>query len=85
MDGEADGMSKRKSDLWKKLVAEAAEAEIDAAASVTVEQAEKDLAAWGFDVAAERAKAEAFLVQLEGRVSETRVKAAPPTELKPKK
>jgi hypothetical protein len=85
MDGEGDGMSKRKSDLWKQLVAEAAEAEIDAAASISVEQAEKDLAAWGFDVAAERAKAEAFLVELEGRVSETRVKAAPPTELEPKK
>ena len=78
-------MSKRKADLWKQLVAEAAEAEIDAAASISVEQAEKDLAAWGFDVAAERAKAEAFLAELEGRVSETRVKAAPPTELKPKK
>jgi hypothetical protein len=85
MDGEAGAMSKRKADLWKQLVAEAAEAEIDAAASISVEQAEKDLAAWGFDVAAERAKAEAFLAELEGRVSETRVKAAPPTELKPKK
>jgi len=79
-------MSKRKSDLWKQLVAEAAEAEIDAAASISVEQAEKDLAAWGFDVAAERAKAEAFLVALEGgEVSQTRLRVAPPTELGPKK
>jgi len=85
MDTDSKSMSKRKAELWKKLVAEAAEAEIDAAASISVEQAEKDLAAWGFDVAAERAKAEAFLVELEGRVSETRVKAAPPTELEPKK
>jgi hypothetical protein len=85
MDGDTKSMSKRKAALWRKLVAEAAEAEIDAAASISVEQAEKDLAAWGFDVAAERAKAEAFLAGLEGRVSETRVKAAPPTELKPKK
>jgi len=85
MDGDSDAMKKRKAALWKRLVEEAAEAEIDAAANVSVEQAEKDLAAWGFDVAAERAKAEAFLVELEGRVSETRVKAAPPTELEPKK
>ena len=85
MSGEGDSLSKRKAALWKQLVAEAAEAEIEEAANISVEQAEKDLAAWGFDVAAERAKAEAFLAGLEGRVSETRVKAAPPTELKPKK
>jgi hypothetical protein len=48
-------------DLWKHLVAEAKEDEIDEASSVTVEQAEKELAAAGFDVAVERAKAAALL------------------------
>jgi hypothetical protein len=60
-------MSERKhADLWKKLVDEAGEDEIDRAASVSVEQAEADLKAAGFDVAAERAKANAFLDALEG-------------------
>jgi hypothetical protein len=48
--------------LWEKLVDEI----IDEAASVSVAQAEADLAAAGFDVAAERARAEAFLAWLEG-------------------
>jgi hypothetical protein len=56
----------KKSELWKELLAEAAEDEIERAASVSVEQAEKELAEAGFDVAAERAKAEAFLRELEG-------------------
>ena len=54
-------MSRQKQDLWNKLVDEVGEKEIEAAASVSVAQAEKELAAAGFDVAAERAKAEAFL------------------------
>jgi hypothetical protein len=59
-------MSERKhTDLWEKLVDEAGEDEIDRAASVRVEQAEADLKAAGFDVAAERAKAHAFLDALE--------------------
>jgi hypothetical protein len=59
-------MSERKhADLWRKLVDEAGEDEIDRAASVSVEQAEADLKAAGFDVAAERAKANAFLDALE--------------------
>ena len=53
-------------ELWKQLLEEAGEDEVDRAASVSVEQAEKELAEAGFDVAAERAKAEAFLVELEG-------------------
>lgn len=57
-------MSTRKREIWDKLVDEAGEKEIEAAASVSVEQAEKELAAAGFDVAAERAKAEAFLDNL---------------------
>lgn len=52
--------------IWKQLVAEAGQAEIDRAASVSVGQAEKELAEAGFDVAAERAKAEALLAELEG-------------------
>jgi hypothetical protein len=55
--------------LWKELVDEAAEAEIDRAASVSVEQAEADLRAAGFDVAEERARANAFLEELEGKAS----------------
>jgi hypothetical protein len=59
-------MSERKhADLWNELVDEAGEAEIERAASVSVEQAEAELAAAGFDVAAERAKANAFLEALE--------------------
>jgi hypothetical protein len=66
-------MSKRKpQDLWKQLVDEASEEEIDRAASVSVEQAEAELAAAGFDVAAERAKAAAFLDALEHGAEEPR-------------
>jgi hypothetical protein len=53
-------------ELWKKLVDEAGEEEIERAASISVAQAEKELAEAGFDVATERAKAEAFLRELEG-------------------
>jgi hypothetical protein len=59
----------REEKLWQKLVDEAGEDLIEEAASVSVAQAEKDLAAWGFDVAAERARAEAFLVSLETAVA----------------
>jgi hypothetical protein len=59
-------MSKRTpKEVWQKLVDEAGEEEIERAASVSVEQAEKELAAAGFDVAAERATANAFLEALE--------------------
>jgi hypothetical protein len=54
-------------DLWNDLLAEAGESEIDEAASVSVEQAERELAAAGFDVKAERANAAAFLDELEGK------------------
>ena len=54
-------MSERKhADLWRELVDEAGEGEIDRAASVSVAEAEAELTAAGFDVAAERAKAGAF-------------------------
>jgi hypothetical protein len=52
--------------LWQKLVDEAGEELIEQAAAVSVAQAEKELAEAGFDVAAERARAEAFLASLEG-------------------
>jgi hypothetical protein len=60
----------REERLWQKLVDEAGEELIEEACAVSVAQAEKDLAAWGFDVAAERARAEAFLVSLETAVEE---------------
>jgi hypothetical protein len=52
-------------ELWDLLRAEAGEDEIEKAASMTVEQAEAELRAAGFDVSAERAKARAFLDELE--------------------
>jgi hypothetical protein len=71
-------MSDRKHvDLWKKLVDEAGEDEIDRAASVSVEQAEADLKAAGFDVAAERAKANAFLDALESGAPRSAPREAP--------
>jgi hypothetical protein len=72
-------------ELWRRLVDEAGEDEIELAASVSVAQAEKELAEAGFDVAAERARAEAFLDELEGKakpVSETR---AQPVRPKPRR
>ena len=53
--------------LWQQLVDEAGEDLIEQAASVTVAQAEKDLAAAGFDVAAERAIARAHIASLMTR------------------
>jgi hypothetical protein len=59
-------MTERKhADLWRELVDEAGEDEIDRAVNVSVAQAEAELTAAGFDVAAERAKAGAFLDALE--------------------
>lgn len=63
-------MSERKhADLWRELVDEAGEDQIDRAANVSVAQAEAELEAAGFDVAAERAKAGAFLDALESGAS----------------
>jgi hypothetical protein len=65
-------MSKRQpKDVWKQLVDEVGEEEIERAASVSVEQAEAELAAAGFDVPAERAKANAFLDALAGTAEST--------------
>lgn len=81
-------------DLWKHLVAEAGEDEIEQAASVSVEQAEKELTAAGFDVAVERAKAAALLESLasgepEGAPTEaaadTPVHAVAPVPVQPRR
>jgi hypothetical protein len=53
-------------DLWRHLVDEAGEEEIERAASVSVAEAEAYLTKAGFDVKAERARAEAFLTSLGG-------------------
>jgi hypothetical protein len=50
--------------LWRQLVDEAGDDLVEQAAAVSVAQAEKDLAAAGFDVAAERAVAEARMAML---------------------
>jgi hypothetical protein len=72
-------MSARKhADLWSHLADEAAEDEIERAASVSVEQAEAELRAAGFDVAEERAKANAFLDALEGGSRGPAVSETPP-------
>jgi len=52
--------------IWQDLVDEAGEAAIERAAAVSVEQAEEELEEAGFDVEAERARAEAFLDELAG-------------------
>jgi hypothetical protein len=71
-------MSERKhADLWKELVDEAGEEEIDRAATVSVAQAEAELEAAGFDVAAERAKAGAFVESLRSEVSNSAPTEAP--------
>jgi len=68
-------MSERKhADLWRELVDDA----IDDAATVSVAQAEAELTAAGFDVAAERAKATAFLDALASEASSPTAKQTPP-------
>ena len=72
-------MSERKhADLWKELVDEAGEGEIERATTVSVAQAEAELKAAGFDVAAERAKASAFLDALKSEASSTTAKGTEP-------
>jgi len=76
-------MSERKhADLWRELADEAGEDAIDRAATVSVAQAEAELKAAGFDVAAERAKASAFVDALGSEAaSPTAKETAPrPTE-----
>jgi hypothetical protein len=57
--------------IWQRLVDETGEEAIEAAVSVSVARAERDLVAAGFDVAAERAVAVAQIDELaSGRVVE---------------
>lgn len=51
--------------LWRQIVDEAGDDLVERAAAVSVAQAEEDLAAAGFDVAAERARAVARIAALE--------------------
>ncbi len=51
--------------LWRQLVDEAGEDLVERAVVVSVAQAERDLAAAGFDVAAERARAMSRIAALE--------------------
>jgi hypothetical protein len=58
-------------------VEEAGDAQVEQAAGVSVEQAEKELAEAGFDVAEERAKAEALIAELEGGLPPVQPKTGP--------
>jgi hypothetical protein len=53
-------------ELWQRLVDETGEEAIESAAAVSVAQAERDLVAAGFDVSAERARADARVAALTG-------------------
>jgi len=64
-------------DVWRQLVDEAGEDEVERAASVSVAQAENELAQAGFDVAAERAKGAALIEDLEAGRHAGEGKAAP--------
>ena len=82
---EKQVMSERKhADLWRELVDEAGEDEIDRAANVSVAEAEDELRAAGFDVAAERAKAGAFLDGLGTAGSTSTSEQARPAEAPPR-
>lgn len=65
--------------LWRHLVDEAGEEEIERAASMSVAEAEAYLTKVGFDVKAERARAEAFLTSLGGADEASTKPAASPT------
>ena len=58
-------------ELWEEVIQEAGEAEIEAACAESDAEVEAYLTANGFDVAAERAKGEAFLAMLEGKTDES--------------
>jgi hypothetical protein len=60
----------REAQLWQKLVDEAGEDLVEEASAVSVAQAEKELAEAGFDVAAERGRAEDFLTSLAAGTAE---------------
>jgi hypothetical protein len=64
-------------EVWRQFADEAGEDRIDRAASVSVAQAEKELAEAGFDVAAERAKGVALIDELEAGRHPSERKAVP--------
>jgi len=66
--------------LWQRLVDEAGDDAVESAAAVSVAQAERDLVAAGFDVKAERARAEARMAELTGGAVAPSVAPEPATE-----
>jgi hypothetical protein len=58
-------------ELWQRLVDEAGDDAVESAADVSVAQAEQELAAAGFDVKAERARAVARIEELTGDAAPT--------------
>jgi hypothetical protein len=68
-------------DLWKKLALEAGEDAITDAASVPVTQAERDLHEAGFDVKAERERANAWIGELTGESAAASDGTEPPARL----
>ena len=67
--------------LWQRLADAAAEDDVEAASAVSVTEAERDLAAAGFDVKAERARAEALIAELMGETAPA--KGAPESATEP--
>lgn len=64
--------------VWRRLVDEAGEDEIEAVLSLSQEQVDAELAGAGFDLGAERAKADAFLEDLvSGQAPSPTVSATP--------
>jgi hypothetical protein len=72
--------SRNQADLWRELVAEAGEDASVQASQAANADAERDLAAAGFDVARERAEATAQLRALEARDAPVRKDARTPSE-----
>jgi hypothetical protein len=57
--------SRNPEEIWRQLVEEAGADEIERAATVSVAEAERELAEAGFDVAAERTRARAMEDELQ--------------------
>ena len=72
--------SRNQADLWRDLVAEADDEVILQASQVTGPEAERDLRGAGFDVARERAKADALLRALDAKEAPVGDNAEPSSE-----
>jgi hypothetical protein len=72
--------ARNQADLWRDLVDEAGDDASVRAGQVTTEQAERELAAEGFDVAKERARADAHLRALEAAETQVGGDAPRPSE-----